>query len=280
MPSVTDATTSVPAPTATRWYGSVVAAVRADLKNLPAAKSQPALSQLALRMAELLDDPTANAQKPDAATELLDLYAKLDPWVDCAKCGESFRRRQGNQVYCSQKCRDTAKTPGRQPDTPCAGGCGKLLWGGRTSLPPGERMCRGCRAKVPPRACEAPGCDQPHHSSGYCKRHYMEHYFQTESGSAAQRRAKAKRRAVERGATATPLDPLQIFERDSWKCGICRRKVSKTLKHPHPRSASLDHIVPIAAGGQHEPLNVQCAHLVCNLRKQHTGAGQLLLDVG
>lgn len=33
----------------------------------------------------------------------------------------------------------------RNPDTPCAGGCGKILWGGRGSLPPGERMCRPCR---------------------------------------------------------------------------------------------------------------------------------------
>lgn len=33
-----------------------------------------------------------------------------------------------------------------KPDAPCAGGCGKLLWGGRGSLPDGERMCRPCRA--------------------------------------------------------------------------------------------------------------------------------------
>lgn len=32
----------------------------------------------------------------------------------------------------------------KKPDTPCAG-CGKLLWGGRASLPPGERKCRDCR---------------------------------------------------------------------------------------------------------------------------------------
>ena len=33
----------------------------------------------------------------------------------------------------------------RKPDTPCAGGCGRLLWGGTGSRPDGERMCRGCR---------------------------------------------------------------------------------------------------------------------------------------
>jgi hypothetical protein len=33
----------------------------------------------------------------------------------------------------------------KKPDTPCAGGCGKLLWSGRTSLPAGQRRCRDCR---------------------------------------------------------------------------------------------------------------------------------------
>ncbi|MFI0900575.1 HNH endonuclease [Streptomyces sp. NPDC020983] len=32
----------------------------------------------------------------------------------------------------------------KKPDTPCAG-CGKLLWSGGSSLPPGERRCRECR---------------------------------------------------------------------------------------------------------------------------------------
>ncbi|MFF7842842.1 hypothetical protein ACFZC6_29215 [Streptomyces ossamyceticus] len=33
----------------------------------------------------------------------------------------------------------------RKPDTPCAGGCGRLLWGGTGSLPAGRRMCWDCR---------------------------------------------------------------------------------------------------------------------------------------
>lgn len=33
----------------------------------------------------------------------------------------------------------------KKPDTPCAGGCGKLLWSGGTSLPAGQRRCRDCR---------------------------------------------------------------------------------------------------------------------------------------
>lgn len=33
----------------------------------------------------------------------------------------------------------------RNPDTLCAGGCGRLLLSGTGSRPEGERICRGCR---------------------------------------------------------------------------------------------------------------------------------------
>lgn len=54
----------------------------------------------------------------------------------------------------------------RRPDTPCAGGCGRLLYGGRGSLPEGGRMCRDCRAArrardvVEGRPAVCPGCGQ------------------------------------------------------------------------------------------------------------------------
>jgi len=42
-------------------------------------------------------------------------------------------------------------------------------------------------------------------------------------------------------------------------------------------SASLDHILPFAAGGAHLKANVQCSHLRCNIRKRTGGGGQLRL---
>jgi hypothetical protein len=37
----------------------------------------------------------------------------------------------------------------RKRDTACAGGCGQMLYGGRSSLPPGRRVCRACRRANP-----------------------------------------------------------------------------------------------------------------------------------
>lgn len=60
---------------------------------------------------------------------------------------------------------------------------------------------------------------------------------------------------------------LEIFERDDWMCGLCREAIDPSLKWPEPLSASLDHVLPIAAGGEHTRANTQAAHLICNVRK-------------
>lgn len=74
------------------------------------------------------------------------------------------------------------------------------------------------------------------------------------------RRNTANARARRRLAFVEHVDPMVVFVRDKWICGICHRRVQ-------PAVVSLDHIVPLARGGLHEYANVQCAHLSCNLKK-------------
>ncbi len=95
--------------------------------------------------------------------------------------------------------------------------------------------------------------------------------------AAAHKAAGHRRRARLRGNGSERFSDEEIFERDRWKCALCGKRIGKKLKHPHPRSASLDHIVPISQGGGHFRTNVQASHLVCNLRKHDVGGGQLLL---
>lgn len=68
-----------------------------------------------------------------------------------------------------------------------------------------------------------------------------------------------------------------IFERDNWICGICGRKINRRLRHPNPLSPSIDHIQPLSKGGWDSPVNVQAAHLRCNIGKSATNKGQLRL---
>lgn len=51
-------------------------------------------------------------------------------------------------------------------------------------------------------------------------------------------------------------------------CGICGKPVDKSLKYPHPFSATVDHIIPIAMNGHPTALeNLQLAHFKCNRLK-------------
>jgi hypothetical protein len=85
-------------------------------------------------------------------------------------------------------------------------------------------------------------------------------------------------RAARYGTTFDVIKPERVFERDGWRCQICRRKTSG--KWPSPKSPSLDHIVPMARGGHHIIENLQCACLACNVRKGARSANdQLRLGV-
>ena len=73
----------------------------------------------------------------------------------------------------------------------------------------------------------------------------------------------------------------KVFARDKWTCHICGKKVRKTARYPRdPEMASLDHLVPIALGGEHSYANVACAHLRCNLSKGTKETGEQLMIVG
>jgi 5-methylcytosine-specific restriction endonuclease McrA len=73
-----------------------------------------------------------------------------------------------------------------------------------------------------------------------------------------------RRLARKRNAYAEEVNRRKVFERDGWCCGICGELVDREAKAPHPRSPSLDHVVPLSKGGEHSYANVQCAHFWCN----------------
>src|SRR5690606_1024132 len=103
-------------------------------------------------------------------------------------------------------------------------------------------------------------------------------YRQSPHHKAARRKTKAWRRAVERGVTAERFDPFEIFERDKWRCHICSTKTPKSLRGTYEDNApELDHIVPLAAGGEHTRRNTACSCRKCNIEKADKPLGQLRL---
>lgn len=204
----------------------------------------------------------------------------------------------------------------RNPDAPCAGGCGKLLWGGRDSLPAGARMCRPCRAAVRvERTCavcaaqfKTARADNRQTCSDVCMRalrastrnqrpggYFVRLPFLCERCGAkahrgsnhgpklcadcatTRRRAYLQRRNLERRASGAAMSITEIGDRDGWRCHLCRRRVDRQVAYPHPMSASRDHLVPVVDGGTNDPTNLALAHFHCNSSRQHRGPAQLQL---
>jgi hypothetical protein len=98
--------------------------------------------------------------------------------------------------------------------------------------------------------------------------------------SPSRRADKAYRKALSRGLVsgAERFDPLEVLARDGWRCHICGVSTPKRLRGTYDdRAPELDHIVPLAAGGQHTRLNTACACRRCNIRKSNQPLGQLRL---
>jgi 5-methylcytosine-specific restriction endonuclease McrA len=88
------------------------------------------------------------------------------------------------------------------------------------------------------------------------------------------------RKARERGARTEVVNPYTVFLRDGWRCQLCGCRTPGTLRGTYkPNAPELDHIVPLALGGDHTYANTQCACRQCNISKGASVRGQFKLSL-
>lgn len=96
--------------------------------------------------------------------------------------------------------------------------------------------------------------------------------------AASKRISRLSGKARKRAATVERVDPVRVFERDRWKCQLCGSRTPKRRRGSYEANApEIDHIVPLALGGSHSYVNVQCACRKCNIAKSATVRGQILM---
>ena len=166
----------------------------------------------------------------------------------CRHCGRTFAARR-TQGLCSDECRKQWA-------------CARSVEHGRRQKPFVPRPCKECGEAFTPEY----GNKRRNFCSASClKKH-------------SHRAAAARRRARLRGGNAETVSPLEIFMRDGWRCKLCNRKTPKRLRGTiDERAPELDHIVPIAKGGDHTQSNVLFACRACTTRKSDGPGGQLIL---
>lgn len=216
-------------------------------------------------------------------------YERTAPLFDCRYCLRPFRTRDKRSLgFCSRSCGHKASRLGQS----CSliGHSCPLTW--RTCDECGERyhsrsVRRHCwphtsksgrqynYQPTKPRAlscvdCHAPivGKQGPKQLCGVCA---------WERGAAHRQAAKARRRGRMRAGTTETVYRKRVYQRDGWRCQLCGRLVRSDAKAPHPDSPTLDHIVPLSAGGEHSYRNVQLAHFYCNSKRGAKGDAQMRL---
>ena len=163
----------------------------------------------------------------------------------CAQCGAPLN---GRRKFCSEACGDRHKR-GILPTRICTV-CGAQYQNSKGGPEVCSDDCRGIRQKQ------------------WATLSYQ-NMMSDETRKEALRMREMRRRA-RKSAGASMVErfgSLEIFERDGWMCGICNAPVNRAAAWPAPDFPTIDHIIPLSAGGAHTPSNVQCAHLLCNLRK-------------
>lgn len=73
------------------------------------------------------------------------------------------------------------------------------------------------------------------------------------------REVSRKRKQLKDGNRLPSGTVLAIGEQQRWRCAVCRKGIRKAYH--------MDHIIPLAGGGQHTPRNIQLLCAPCNLAK-------------
>lgn len=137
--------------------------------------------------------------------------------------------------------------------------------------------------------CIEEGCDRPERTRGRCRTHYSRwarahgmYQAPSDQWSDVRRSNYHARRARLRGARNSDAVLLaDVIDRDGNTCAWCGTEVDLTVAWPDRMSKSLDHVIPLAKGGEHALSNAALLHLGCNSAKgtrtlEHThGEGPL-----
>lgn len=74
------------------------------------------------------------------------------------------------------------------------------------------------------------------------------------------------------------LDRMYLYSRDRWTCHLCGLAVEPCADELSAGAATLDHVVPQAAGGGHEFENLRLCHRICNSIRRDIPLAEFLTD--
>lgn len=189
---------------------------------------------------------------------IAELKQKKKSGKTCKICGKEFKNKSATP-FCGDECRKINNEKHYEKQLARMRAKYKNTWVARSPF-----ICRECGKTVT--------IEFGNKRESYCSEECM--------SKSVKRNLLAKRRMRIAGGYIEHVSVTYIYNRDRETCHICRRHININLKHPHPMSMTLDHVIPIAKGGTHERKNIKAAHLICNSTKRDLASehgDQLLL---
>lgn len=163
----------------------------------------------------------------------------------CAECATMFILRSVNNRYCSTQCSRAVRAR-RSKRYKEANRDRLLAYWRHYNATHERRRSPGARHRERER-------DRLPHRTGRSKE-----WFKKNPERA--RELWARRYARKKTATVEPVNPLIVFDRDRGVCWLCKKKVTRA-------NMSIDHVIPLASGGEHSYRNIRLSHLRCNQQK-------------
>jgi endogenous inhibitor of DNA gyrase (YacG/DUF329 family) len=201
--------------------------------------------------------------------------AFADKAKKCKTCGKTIASNQSD--YCSEECKQA-------PVLKVCRECGKEFMGHKTSGLCSDDCRRAEKRRIHKEKYFVSVKETNPMIKKKCKHcgkefttNFMANSREFCSEKCSKKNGKRQRRARKKKQFIEEVSLAYIYERDGGRCKICGKKVDIKKLAPHPKSATLDHIIPLAEGGLHEKKNVQLAHFICNSRKGTGGTDQLRL---
>lgn len=202
----------------------------------------------------------------------------------CEGCSAQFRPKRTDRTrYCSREC--SFSTNGHNAEGKAEAKAARALQRSearRRRIEATERAreeVRRDRLESRTTHCQTCGVAVPYCGNGVPRSYCGDTCRKAgETWRQGRRIARATRKARVRAATVERFDPVEVLARDGWRCHICRRSTPPRLRGTtDPRAPELDHVVPLAKGGEHTRQNTACACRRCNILKGDKLIGQPLL---
>ena len=192
------------------------------------------------------------------------LIGKATPVCYCKSCDTPFKRRpptRGND-YCTRECGTRHVHKIRMASRPRVRRMSKVVTCSRCGeqfLSKNRKVSCCCRDVSRRSIVQCKSCGTCFMALRASLRKYC-----TKCGERMQKGGfadRARRRGVKVDYSITPDS---VFDRDGWKCQLCGKKVHKSKGDNDPDEATVDHKIPLSAGGEHVMGNLQCLCRWCN----------------